>query len=229
MAKSTFGERLKQIRTNKGYSVRKVALYGGISSSYYSQIENNKRNIPKPETLLKLAKGLHISHDEIFELAKFYTETLRSADKSFSFNQETEINNSGAIIQNLINSNTKVILPDDRRVYTNLSAESPTTPGDYVWVKVSDDTLTNEGIMTNDLAIVLIKSVDEPFSVEYGSKLIALNLNSKTVIRRVVQDYANNFLVFNSRERTEPIMIPKNKFSEFLVGLVVGIHREISN
>ncbi|POH18546.1 LexA family protein [Fructilactobacillus sanfranciscensis] len=64
-----FGKKLKAIRTEKGFSIRQTALQAGTSNPYISQVENGKRNIPKPETLKKLAKGLRISKEEMFKLA----------------------------------------------------------------------------------------------------------------------------------------------------------------
>lgn len=64
-----FGKKLKQIREDRGFSIRQTALQAGTSNPYISQVENGKRNIPKPTTLEKLAKGLRISKEEMFKLA----------------------------------------------------------------------------------------------------------------------------------------------------------------
>ena len=64
-----FGKKIKAIRMEKGFSIRQTALQAGTSNPYISQIENGKRNIPKPETLKNLAKGLRISREKIFEIA----------------------------------------------------------------------------------------------------------------------------------------------------------------
>ncbi|VDG18734.1 XRE family transcriptional regulator [Lactobacillus brevis KB290] [Lactiplantibacillus mudanjiangensis] len=66
---SKFGIEIRKIRENKHFSVRQSALQGGISSSYWSQVENGKRNIPKPATLEKIARGLSTDKDVIFKLA----------------------------------------------------------------------------------------------------------------------------------------------------------------
>ena len=68
-----FGKKLKAVRMEKGFSIRQTALQAGTSNPYISQVENGKRNIPKPETLEKLAKGLRISKEEIFKLAGLET------------------------------------------------------------------------------------------------------------------------------------------------------------
>ena len=64
-----FGNEIKRIRESKNLTIRGLALHSGISSAYISKIENHKRNIPKIDTLQKLAKGLRISNDEMYKLA----------------------------------------------------------------------------------------------------------------------------------------------------------------
>ncbi|CAH1857570.1 helix-turn-helix domain-containing protein [Convivina intestini] len=69
-----FGSKIKSIREDKHYSVRQAALQGGISPAYLSQVENGRKNIPKVETLTKIADGLRISKDEILRLAGIVPE-----------------------------------------------------------------------------------------------------------------------------------------------------------
>lgn len=74
MNNQNFGASIKNIRNKKNMSLRQVEIVsGGLSSSFISKLENGKRNIPKPETLEKLAKGLRISKEEIFKLAGLET------------------------------------------------------------------------------------------------------------------------------------------------------------
>ncbi|POH13395.1 hypothetical protein BGL41_04545 [Fructilactobacillus sanfranciscensis] len=68
-----FRTEIKNIRLEKKFTLRQVALQSGIDAGYLSQLENGKRNIPKPATLEKLAKGLRISKEEIFKLAGLET------------------------------------------------------------------------------------------------------------------------------------------------------------
>ena len=70
MNNQSFGASIKNIRNKKNMSLRQVEIAsGGLSSSFISKLENGKRNIPKVETLEKLAKGLRISKEEMFKLA----------------------------------------------------------------------------------------------------------------------------------------------------------------
>lgn len=70
MDNQRFGTEIKKIRNEKKMSLRQVEIAsGGLTSSFLSKLENGKRNIPKPATLEKLAKGLRISKEEMFKIA----------------------------------------------------------------------------------------------------------------------------------------------------------------
>ncbi|MCF6515524.1 helix-turn-helix domain-containing protein [Lactobacillus sp. S2-2] len=69
-----FGPQLKEIRNKQGFSVRQVSLQSDLSASYWSQVENKKREIPTAKTLAKMAKGLRVNENEIFELAGLRNE-----------------------------------------------------------------------------------------------------------------------------------------------------------
>lgn len=59
------GERIKQLRLDKGYTQREVAEKLGVSQPNYAQYENGRRN-PKPETLKKIAKAIGVQTQDFF-------------------------------------------------------------------------------------------------------------------------------------------------------------------
>jgi HTH-type transcriptional regulator, competence development regulator len=67
-----FGEELKKLRKEKKLSIRKLGELSNISHAYISQLENSKRDTPKPDTLNKLAKGLNVPYLELLEKAGIY-------------------------------------------------------------------------------------------------------------------------------------------------------------
>ena len=77
----SFGSELKRIRNNLGLTVREVAKRSDISHSYLSQVENGRRNPPKPETLIKIAKGLNVNSDDLMYLAGYVLDVNFSAEK----------------------------------------------------------------------------------------------------------------------------------------------------
>lgn len=67
MDTNSFGEYLKSLREDKNMSIRQLSLYSGVSNAYISQLENGKRNIPKPEILKKICKPLGVTYEELMD------------------------------------------------------------------------------------------------------------------------------------------------------------------
>lgn len=61
------GENLKKLRTEKGYSLAKLASESGVSSPYIFDLEKGFKANPSLSILLKLAKALDCSTGELFE------------------------------------------------------------------------------------------------------------------------------------------------------------------
>lgn len=61
-----FGEKLRRVRENKGYTLKVVAQKAGVSESLVSQIERNHVS-PAIDTLLALADVLDINLEFLFE------------------------------------------------------------------------------------------------------------------------------------------------------------------
>lgn len=82
-----FGQQIKKLRQQHHYSLRQVSNQSkndnqkAISASYWSLIERGERNIPKPDTLKRMAKGLRVPANDILRLAG-YTEIPINKGKS---------------------------------------------------------------------------------------------------------------------------------------------------
>jgi hypothetical protein len=59
-----FGVKLKQLRHEKGYTLKEFAGKTGLSFSYLSEIEKGKK-YPKPDKIIEIAKALELSFDEL--------------------------------------------------------------------------------------------------------------------------------------------------------------------
>lgn len=66
----TFGAQLYAKRTERGLTQAIVASRAGISASYLSELENDRRQPPRPTKTMRLAKALGLSDDEAFALAR---------------------------------------------------------------------------------------------------------------------------------------------------------------
>ena len=58
---------LKKLRKQKGWSQEKLAREAGISYQTLIKIEQGRIKNPKLETLIKLAKALNVSLDELIQ------------------------------------------------------------------------------------------------------------------------------------------------------------------
>lgn len=63
MEAKEFGEYLKDIRKERGLTIRQIETYSGVSNSYLSQLENGKKGIPSPTILKKLSKALKVDYN----------------------------------------------------------------------------------------------------------------------------------------------------------------------
>lgn len=73
---SNFGEFIKEIRFRKKLSLKDVSEKCGISHPYLSQIENGKKNTPKPAMIAKLAKGLGVPYILLLKKAGILEEDI---------------------------------------------------------------------------------------------------------------------------------------------------------
>jgi len=239
MQDSTFGNELRKIRRGKGDSVRKVALYAGISASYYSQIENNKRQIPKPNTLRKIAKGLRISETQIFELADLIPDELEKANlsdkrpsgrnKSYRLNitgKPDDLPTATSLRIPISDMQTKLCIPDNMKVSSKLPVRNAKKPG-LSWLKVTDTNLMMLGILQNDL--VVVDAAEEACQLaSENAKLVAINLKSgKTTIRRVLPVANDQVLLTTGFPSEKSVFLSRDKFEAQLAGAVINLYRDV--
>jgi transcriptional regulator with XRE-family HTH domain len=62
-----FGQRLKEIRNNKGLSQERLASLTGLHRTYISDIERGKKNISL-RNIEKLSKSLRVKMSDFFKL-----------------------------------------------------------------------------------------------------------------------------------------------------------------
>ena len=66
MITETLGQRIRELRNNKGISQEKFALSIGMYRTYFSSVEAGKRNI-SIVNIEKIAHGLDVSLSELFQ------------------------------------------------------------------------------------------------------------------------------------------------------------------
>jgi len=63
--KSRFGDRLRQLRTERGYSQEELAERAGLHRNYVGGVERGERNVAL-ENIVKLAKALSVKPSDLF-------------------------------------------------------------------------------------------------------------------------------------------------------------------
>lgn len=73
-----FGKRLRQIRREKGFTLRSLAEASGVDFTYVSKIENGKLGYsPSADTIRAFARALHVDALELLRLADKVPPELR--------------------------------------------------------------------------------------------------------------------------------------------------------
>ena len=242
MPEPTFGEKIKEIRLSKGDSIRKIALYAGISASYYSQVENNKRRVPKPTTLRKIAKGLRISDVAIYKLANLIPEDLSVTDQPAQKKQPTAKSRPTSVTVlgvsdadtspdtspkiDLINSRLKLQVPANAHVHTQLSQYS-VTRADLTWLRITETNLLSLGILKGDLVVVDTTMVATRLATEHP-KLVAVNLTtSKTTVRRAIPVTNDRVMLTTGMPNEPATFLSAKAYDQQLAGAVVNIYRDV--
>lgn len=76
-----FGEKIKEIRKSKGYTLRYVGEKVPMTPSYLADIEKGRRNAPNDEKLDNLIKALTSSDEEQLELYDLAAQTRDDVTK----------------------------------------------------------------------------------------------------------------------------------------------------
>jgi len=67
---NALGQRLRQVRKDKGLTLQEIAEQSGVNGSYIGRVENGER-FPSANILRKLAEPLGFSEAEILKLAGY--------------------------------------------------------------------------------------------------------------------------------------------------------------
>ncbi len=71
MAARELGQRLREVRTMRGWSLREAAEKGDISPAYLQKLEHAQVQNPSPHVLYGLAEQLRMPYSSLMELAGY--------------------------------------------------------------------------------------------------------------------------------------------------------------
>lgn len=69
----SFSDLLRELREKRGFTVNQLALKSGVSAAHISRLENERRSVPKPKTINKLANVLG-HYEELMAAAGYLPE-----------------------------------------------------------------------------------------------------------------------------------------------------------
>jgi transcriptional regulator with XRE-family HTH domain len=95
-----FGDRLRQLRKAKGFTLRGLAAQVGVGFTYLSKAENERLDYgdyPSDGLICKLAKALDADADELLFLAKRIPDRMkrRILERPDAFRKLTELDDEG--------------------------------------------------------------------------------------------------------------------------------------
>ncbi|WIL71515.1 LexA family protein [Pediococcus acidilactici] len=146
-----FGSKLKELREKHRFTVRQVAKQADISSAYWSQLENGKRNVPKPVTLNKIADGLREPRDLIFNIAGYLPEKNKLPDNIQPASPENFV---GLPVVGVIKAGPNGVAMEEHLGTEFTIKDNLDMSFDYFWLKVSGDSMIGDGINDGDYAMI---------------------------------------------------------------------------
>lgn len=92
MKAEEFGKYLRNLRKERGLTIRQIEVFSGVSNSYLSLVENGKRGIPSPEILEKLAPVYKVPYEQLMTAAGYLEGdklVFREQNNTYDYIQRT--------------------------------------------------------------------------------------------------------------------------------------------
>ncbi len=186
---------LKELRLKNNLTTKQVEVKTGISNSYISLIERNKRK-PSAEILNKLAKAYQVKAEDLLRLIGYLPSI------------KTKCNSQQIPIYNIISTGKAFFVSE------NIEGYSPLPPGmdtfstkDLFAIRVKRESMIDKRIKDGD--IVIIKKQNE---VEKGA-IALISLNNEITIKRVVKQDKHIILQSTDLEHLSILVKETDDFS----------------
>ena len=169
---------LKELRKKSNLTIMQVEIKTGISNSYISLIERDKRK-PSVEILHKLAKAYRIKTEDLLRFIGYLPPI------------QNEINFKQIPIYNIVPKQKPFFVSE------NIEGYSPLPPGlesctskDFIAIRVKNNNMTCKGIEMGDILIIRKQS-------EVENDIIALiSLNNELAIKKIIKQ--NKHIILQS-------------------------------
>lgn len=222
-----FGQQIKKIREQHKYSLRQVSYQSKIdtappvSPSYWSLIERGKRNIPKPDTLKRIAHGLRVPANTVLELAGYRetneTRIIENMGEISPFNVEKTVK---IPVVGTIKCGPEGLALSDPSGYESVQKSEIGDPHDYFWLRTKGDSMIGDGIFDGDTALIK-KDVE----IENG-KIYAVIIDGEEGTLKHVTKNKDSIVLTASNSKYQPRVFVGSDMNEiFIAGRLVQIKR----
>lgn len=217
--KNNIGKYIKQLRNKQQLSLGKLAKKSGVSKSHLSRIERDVRGVT-PELIKKIAKPLNTTYEFLMAKAGYINiENLKSL-----INAESKLEGSLTVehpkeieiipVLNCILPGNSLFDQEHICDYKKVPYED-IKGGDFFYFKISDNSMINNRIRKEDLALVQKQS-----SVEEGEIAVVMIDASNAQIRKIYKT-DNKIILQADNPKYEPIILSQSKVE--IIGKVIKV------
>lgn len=169
---------LKELRIKNNFTTKQVEVKTGISNSYISLIERNKRK-PSAEILNKLAKAYKVKTEDLLRSIGYLPLT------------KSKYNSPQIPIYNIISTEKTFFVSENIEGYSSLPPDLQTySAKDFFAIRVKDKTMTCKKIEMGDILIIRKQSKVE-------NEMIALiSFNNELSIKKIIRQ--NKHIILQS-------------------------------
>jgi len=156
--KNKFGEYLKELREEKGFSINQLAMKANVSNAHISRIERGLRPAPTPKIVRKIAKALGVNYETLLKIAGYLDSAKREKENipgAMYINNYAKIPVYGKV------SAGKPIFVEDNVIGYEYIPEEDVRGGDYFFMLVEGDSMINARIQEGDLVLVRRQDIIE--------------------------------------------------------------------
>lgn len=215
-----FGLKIKELRNEHRFTVRQVAQQAGISSSFWSLVENGKRSIPKPVTLEKMAHGLREPKEKILRYAGLdipSNKIIENMGEISPFNVEETVQ---IPVVGTIKCGPDGLALSDHSGYEIVQKSEIGDPHDYFWLRTKGDSMVGDGIFDGDTALIK-KDVE----IENG-KIYAVIIDGEEGTLKHVTKNKDSIVLTASNSKYQPRIFVGSDMNEiFIAGRLVQTKR----
>jgi len=200
------GSYLKELRLKSNLTTKQVEVKTGISNSYISLIERNKRK-PSAEILHKLAIAYKVKTEDLLRFIGYLPPI------------QNKVNLNQIPIYNIVSTEKPFFVSENIEGYSPLPPDLETySTKDFFAIRVKDKSMTSKIIKESDI-LILKKQSD----VENGN-IALISLNNKITIKRITKQ--NSYIILQSANlEHSPILIKETDNFKIIGKIEWVIHK----